>query len=289
MHRKTLVLIAACCAAAQAKDFSGARAFEFTQKAVAFGERPPNSPAIHKLQTYIQAQLKPRGCEVIQDKFTGNAPQGPVPMMNIIARFPGKSGKAIVISGHYDTKTVPKFVGANDGGSSTGFLLEMAEALQGVPRNDDVYLVFFDGEEAYGEWSDANSLYGSRHLASKWSSEGFLPKIKALINVDMIGDKDLGLVYNSGSAASLQKLVWDTASRLGFSRNFLQDGGVTGDDHVPFLQQGVKALDLIDFDYGPNNAYWHTPQDTMDKLSPQSLQIVGTVVQAVIQELEARN
>ncbi len=291
MHSKTFVLIAALVclgAAAEGKDFSGARALEFTAKAVAFGERPPNSPAIHKLQAYILAQLKSRGCQVTEDRFNGAAPQGPVPMINIIAKFPGTSGKAIVISGHYDTKTIPKFVGANDGGSSTGFLLEMAEALQGTPRKDDVYLVFFDGEEAYGEWTDTNSLYGSRHLADKWAAEGMLPRIKALINVDMIGDKDLGLVYNSGSAGSLEKLVWDTASRLGFTHSFLTSGGVTGDDHVPFIQKGVKALDLIDFDYGPDNAYWHTPQDTMDKLSAQSLQVVGTVVQAVIKELEAQ-
>jgi glutaminyl-peptide cyclotransferase len=292
MHSKTFVLIAAVLCvnvAAQAKDFSGARALEFTSKAVSFGERPPNSPAIHKLQAYIMGQLKLRGCEVFEDKFTASAPQGPVPMMNIIAKFPGKSGKAIAISGHYDTKTIPKFVGANDGGSSTGFLLEMAEALQGTPRKDDVYLVFFDGEEAYGEWTDTNSLYGSRHLADKWAAEGILGRMKALINVDMIGDKDLGLVWNSGSAGSIQRLVWDTAERLGFSHNFLHDGGVTGDDHVPFIQKGVKALDLIDFSYGPESGtYWHTPQDTMDKLSAQSLQVVGTVVQAVIPELEAQ-
>ncbi|MCU1259578.1 MAG: peptidase [Bryobacterales bacterium] len=290
MHSKTFVLTLAvlCASAAGAKDFSGARALEFTAKAVSFGERPPDSPAIHRLQAYIIGQLKLRGATVTEDKFTAAAPQGPVPMMNIIAKFPGTSGKAIVISGHYDTKTIPKFVGANDGGSSTGFLLEMAEALQGAPRKDDVYLVFFDGEEAYGEWTDTNSLYGSRHLADKWGTDGMLPKIKALINVDMIGDKDLGLAWNSGSAASIQQLVWNTADRLGFSHNFLHDGGVTGDDHVPFIQKGVKALDLIDFDYGPNNAYWHTPQDTVDKLSGQSLQVVGTVLQAVIPELEAQ-
>ncbi len=291
MYSKTkgLIAVTLCFAAlASAKDFSGARALEFTRKAVAFGPRPPNSPAEKSLRAYILKELKTRGCEVKEDDFTASAPQGPVPMKNIIAKFPGTSGKAIVLSGHYDTKTVPQFLGANDGGSSTGFLLEMAEVLQGASRKDDVYLVFFDGEEAYGEWSDTNSLYGSRHLAEKWASEGMLPKIKALINVDMIGDKDLGLVYNSGSAASLQRTVWDTAERLGFSSNFLHNGGVTGDDHVPFLQKGVKSLDLIDFDYGPDNEYWHTTKDTIDKLSAHSLQVVGTVLQNVLPELEAQ-
>jgi len=290
MHRKTLLLIlllAIVLNAAPAKDFSGAQALEFTRRATFFGPRPPNSPANHKLQTYIVSRLRLSGCQITQDSFTAQAPQGPVPMKNILCRFPGTSGKAMVLSGHFDTKTIPEFVGANDAGSSTGFLLEMAEVLAGAPRKDDVYLVFFDGEEAYGEWSDTNSLYGSRHLAEKWAADGTLPKIKALINVDMIGDKDLSLVWNSG-AASLRKLVWDTAGQLGYGQYFSTGGGVSGDDHEPFLEKGVKAVDLIDFDYGPNNQYWHTPADTMDKLSAQSLQIVGTVLQRVIPELEAQ-
>lgn len=292
MHRKALFLIFICLTLASlsgsARDFSGARALEFTRYATSFGPRPPDSPANKKLQAYIVSHLRLSGCEVTEDRFNGQTPQGPVAMRNLLCRFPGKSGKAIVFSGHYDTKTVPQFVGANDGGSSTGLLLEMAAVLAGVPRKDDVYLVFFDGEEAYGEWTDSNSLYGSRHLAEKWAADGTLAKVKALINVDMIGDKDLSLVYNSGSAASLQKTVWDAAGRLGYSQYFSTGGGVTGDDHVPFLQRGVKALDLIDFDYGPNNQYWHTPADTMDKLSAQSLQVVGTVLQKVLPELEAQ-
>ncbi len=292
MHRKALFLICFCLTLASlsgnARDFSGVRALEFTRHATSFGPRPPDSPANKKLQAYIERHLRLSGCEVTEDRFNGQTPQGPVPMRNLLCRFPGKSGKAIVLSGHYDTKTMPQFVGANDGGSSTGLLLEMAVVLAGAPRKDDVYLVFFDGEEAYGEWTDSNSLYGSRHLAEKWAADGTLAKVKALINVDMIGDKDLSLVYNSGSAASLQKTVWEAAGRLGYSQYFSTGGGVTGDDHVPFIQRGVKALDLIDFDYGPNNQYWHTPADTMDKLSAQSLQVVGTVLQKVLPELEAQ-
>ena len=290
MHRQALPLILAVAlnwGVLCAKDFSGARALEFTRRATSFGPRPPNSAANKKLQAYILSQLRLSGCEISEDKFIAQAPQGPVPMTNILCRFRGTSGKAIVFSGHFDTKTVPQFVGANDGGSSTGFLVEMAGVLAGAPRKDDVYLVFFDGEEAYGEWTDTNSLYGSRHLAAKWAADGTLAKTKALINVDMIGDKDLSLVWNSGSAMSIQKLVWDVAGRLGYGRYFSTGGGVSGDDHVPFLERGVKALDLIDFDYGPNNQYWHTEADTMDKLSAQSLQVVGTVLQRALPELEA--
>jgi glutaminyl-peptide cyclotransferase len=287
MHRsKTIGILLLCVAAVcWGKDFNGTRAFNFTAKAVSFGPRPPDSAAIHRLQSYILTQLKTRGCAVSEDAFVAKAPQGPVPMKNIICKFAGTSGKAIVFSGHYDTKTIPDFVGANDGGSSTGFLLEMAEALSGAARKDDVYLVFFDGEEAYGEWSDTNSLYGSRHLAGKWAEEGLLKKIKALINVDMIGDKELSLAWNSGSSAPLQTLVWAMAARMGYAENFPHTGGVTGDDHVPFIDRGVQALDLIDFE----GDFWHTTRDTMDKLGAKSFQILGDVLMAVLKELEEQN
>ena len=288
MYCKTIGLILALCLAAHAKDFSGARALEYTRKAVSFGPRPPGSPAIRKLRAYILQQLKLRGCEIVPDRFIAKTPMGEKAMENIIAKFPGKSGNAIAITGHYDTKLKPNFVGANDGGSSTGFLLEMAEVLQGAPRQDDVYLIWLDGEEATREeWTDADSLYGSRHLAEKWSANGMASKIKALINVDMIGDRDLQLIYDMQSAASIRQLVWDTADRLGYAQNFpRQPGGIT-DDHIPFLRAGIKALDLIDFNYGPNNSYWHTPQDTVDKLGANSFQIVGTVLVNVLRELES--
>jgi glutaminyl-peptide cyclotransferase len=287
MHRsKTIGILSLCVAAVCCgKDFNGTRAFDFTAKAVSFGPRPPDSAANHRLQAYILAQLKTRGCAVSEDAFVAKAPQGPVSMKNIICKFAGKSGRAIAFSGHYDTKTIPGFVGANDGGSSTGFLLEMAESLSGAARKDDVYLVFFDGEEAYGEWSDANSLYGSRHLAEKWAEDGTLKKLKALINVDMIGDKELTLAWNSGSSATLQTLVWATAARMGYAENFPHTGGVTGDDHVPFIDRGVQALDLIDFE----GDFWHTTRDTMDKLGTRSFQILGNVLMAVLKELEEQN
>jgi glutaminyl-peptide cyclotransferase len=269
-------------------DFSGASAFEFTRRAVAFGPRPPGSAANLRLQAYIEAQLKQRQCESSVDPFTAATPNGAVRMANIIARFPGRSGKAIVITGHFDTKSMPgrTFVGANDGGSSTGLLLELARVLSGAPRIDTVYLVWLDGEEAYGQWSATDSLYGSRHLAEKWAKDGTLSRVKALINVDMIGDKDLGILQEMNSSPPLRNLVWKTAQDLGYGKYFLDAGMATEDDHMPFLARGVNALDLIDFDYGPNNAYWHTEKDTLDKLSAHSLEVVGAVVSAVIVRLE---
>ncbi len=274
---------------ASGADFSGTSALEFTRKAVAFGPRPPGSPAIHQLQSYIESQLKMRHCEVVLDRFTATTPIGPAAMMNIIAKFRGTTGQqAIVITGHYDTKSFPgrKFVGANDGGSSAGFLLEMARALSGTQNADDIYLVWFDGEEAYGQWSDNDSLYGSRHLADKWAADGTLGHVKALINVDMIGDKDLDILQEMNSSAALRKLVWQTANDLGYGKYFLDMGTATEDDHIPFVRRGVSALDLIDFNYGPNNEYWHTDNDTIDKLGAHSFEVVGNVLMNVLQRLE---
>ncbi|HKW98973.1 MAG TPA: M28 family peptidase [Bryobacteraceae bacterium] len=293
MHCKEAVLsLAVLCGAAacaSAAEFSGAEALAFTRRAVSFGPRPSGSPAIRKLQAYILGELKSAGCEVTQDDFSGSTPLGPTPMKNIICRFPGKSGKAVVFTGHYDTKSIPliAFTGANDGGSSTGFLLEMAKALRGTPHTDDIYLVWFDGEEAVAQWSDYDSLYGSRHLADRWSADGTLARIKALINVDMIGDRNLDILEDMNSSASLRELVWSTAERLGYGKHFLKDAGAIDDDHMPFIRRGVNALDLIDLDYGPNNSYWHTDQDTVDKLSAQSFEIVGRVLLATLKELES--
>ncbi|MGD1072995.1 MAG: M28 family peptidase [Bryobacteraceae bacterium] len=286
MHRwPVLVLCAALFPAlAQPKNFDGAEALAFTSRAVALGPRPDGSPAITKLRDYIHKELAARGCEVTADKFTAKTPDGPLPMENIIAKFPGKSGRAIAITGHYDTKKLANFVGANDGGSSTGFLLELATVLRGQPRTDDIYLVFFDGEEAIHEWSDTDSLYGSRHLAGKWTADGTNRRLKALINVDMIGDKNLKLVWDTNSAASLRTMFWDAADSLGYTAAFPREGGAIQDDHIPFINAGVRSLDLIDFE--SQATFWHTPKDTMDKLAAHSFEVVGTVLVRVIGELE---
>jgi len=289
VSRVAATLVAFCLvASAAAADFSGASALEFTRKAVAFGPRPPGSAANQKLQAYIESQLKVLHCQVSFDAFTAQTPAGGVSMRNIIAKFPGSSGRAIVITGHFDTKPMPGrvFVGANDGGSSTGFLLELARVVNTMAHPDDIYLLWFDGEEAFGEWSATNGTFGSRHLADKWAADGMLARIKALINVDMIGDKDLGILQETMSSPTLLRLVWKTATDLGYGKYFLAFAEATEDDHLPFLKKGVNALDLIDFDYGPNNEYWHTDKDTMDKLSAHSFDVLGNVLVAVIRKLQ---
>jgi len=288
MHcTKALLTLLVLLPVASSADFNGTEALDFTRKAVAFGPRPPGSEANQKLQGYIESQLKTLHCQVSFDAFTANTPSGRVAMRNIIAKFPGSSGRALVVTGHFDSKPMPGrvFLGANDGGSSTGFLLELARVVNAMPHADDIVLVWFDGEEAYGEWSDTNGIYGSKHLAEKWSRDATLARIKALINVDMIGDEDLGILREGNSTPALLALVWKTAHDLGYGKYFLDTGFATEDDHLPFLKKGVNALDLIDFDYGPNNAYWHTEKDTMDKLSAHSLEVVGNVVVAVLRKL----
>jgi Zn-dependent M28 family amino/carboxypeptidase len=289
MHSKKILLIF-WTSLALAGDFSGKSALSFTEKAVSFGPRPAGSAAIEKLRGYVLAQLKPYGCEVTQDVFTAQTPAGAVVMKNIIARFAGKSGRAVAFTGHYDTKVFPgiRFVGANDAGSSTGLLLEVARALAGKPRKDDVYLVWFDGEEAVAEWSSTDGLYGSRHLAGQWAADNTARRLKALINVDMIGDKNLEILQEASSSPALTKLVWQTAAELGYGSHFPSAQMAIDDDHMPFVRMGVPALDLIDFDYGPGHSWWHNEKDTMDKLSPQSLQIVGDVLIEALRRLEAQ-
>jgi glutaminyl-peptide cyclotransferase len=293
MHgAQTLMLLLAWCAVAEGVDmqFSGRSALEFTARAVALGPRPIATDAHAKLERMITAHLKACGWVIVPDSFTSQTPLGPRPMHNLIGRLPGKSGQAVVITGHYDTKIMPgiRFVGANDGGSSTGFLMELARVLPKLGSADDIYLVWFDGEEAVAEWTATDSLYGSRHLAERWLRDGTARRIKALINVDMIGDKELDLVYETAGTAWLRELMWRTAGELGYQRQFTRNANWIGDDHQPFVNIGVPAIDLIDFNYGPANRYWHTEQDTMDKLSAASLQAVGDVVLATLKKLEAK-
>jgi Zn-dependent M28 family amino/carboxypeptidase len=208
-------------------------------------------------------------------------------MKNIIARFTGSdSARAIAVTGHYDTKLFSgrKFVGASDGGSSTGVLLELARVFASEPHKNDLYLVFFDGEEAVGEWSSTDKLYGSRHLVSRWRADGTLPRLRALINVDMVGDRDLNLLKETSSTRGLVELIWGVAGELGYRANFVPEELAVDDDHMPFLEAGVSAVDLIDIDY----EHWHEDTDTLDKLSPKSLEAVGRVVAESVRRLESR-
>ena len=269
--------------------FDGRAALEATRRAVAFGPRPAGSPELAKLRASLLADVRKLKCQVEEDSFTAQTPLGPRALTNIIAKFSGTSGRIIVVSGHYDTYHRPglRFVGANDGGSSTGLLLELARALSRQPRRDSVWVVWLDGEESLVRWEGSDHAYGSRHLAGRWRSGGTARQIAALLNVDMIGDANLTLLYDLNSTDWLRDLVWSAAARLGYAPQFPRvPPGAIEDDHIPFVEAGVPAVDLIDFDYGPDNSYWHTERDTMDKLSARSFEIVGRVVLESIRRLE---
>jgi glutaminyl-peptide cyclotransferase len=268
------------------------RAMQYVKDVVNIGPRPVGSDGHKRVEAYIHDHLK--GTEVEDDVFTDNTPAGSFTMKNIIVKFPGNRDGIVVLGGHYDTLfTQPKtFVGANDGGSSTGLLLEFASVLRDQSKSKpldgySVWLVFFDGEEAFQNWSNTDSLYGSRHLSDKWSKDGTLGKIKALLLADMVGDADLNIEQDTNSNPQLQQVVIKAAAQLGYQSHFFARQMPMGDDHVPFVQRGVPAVDFIDYDYGYNNVFWHTPQDTLDKLSAKSLQITGDVMLGTVCLLES--
>ncbi len=270
-------------------DINGNHVMQYVKEVVAFGPRPPGSPGHAKLEQYILSKLK--GVDVEQDKFTAQTPVGAFPINNIIAKFPGKKDGIIVVAGHYDTNyPLPKtYVGANDGGSTTALLLALADHFRGKPLDGySVWLVWTDGEEAFVKWTDTDSLYGTRQLAHKWQQDGTAKKVKAFILVDMIGDADLDIQRDTNSTPWLTDVVSQAATDLGYQSHFFQQTIAIEDDHIPFAKIGVPVVDLIDFDYGYNNVFHHTPEDTIDKLSPQSLAISGDVVLQTIRLLNAR-
>jgi Zn-dependent M28 family amino/carboxypeptidase len=208
-------------------------------------------------------------------------------MTNLVGKIAGGSSAVVIIAGHYDTKrTNFPFVGANDGGSSAAFLLEMARVLARRKNSLTYWLVFFDGEEALQRWSNTDGLYGSRHFAQELSAQGTLNQVRALILVDMIGDAHLDIHRESHSTPWLNDIVFSAAQRLGYGRYFLNTPRAIEDDHTPFLELGVPAIDIIDLDYGPFNLYWHTRYDTVDKCNPASLAIVARVVLAALAVIE---
>jgi len=267
---------------------NSSRAMQYVRDVVAFGPRPIGSPNHKKLETYITSHLK--GVPVEDDAFIAETPEGKFPVRNIIAKFPGTRDGIIVIAGHYDTNYPLRntgYVGANDGGSSTAILLELANQLRGKKRDGySVWLVWTDGEEAVKQWSATDSLYGTRHLAEKWQKDGTLKKIKAFLLTDMIGDADLNIEQDMNSTPWLENVVLQAATRLGYQSHFFGRSIPVEDDHLPFVHMGVPSADLIDLDYGYNNVFHHTPQDTLDKLSPQSLEIVGSVLMETVRLLD---
>lgn len=261
---------------------NAARAMKYVRDLVAFGRRAPGSEGMKRQQAYIRQQLK--GDVLEEDSFTAQTPAGKFELKNLIAKYPGTTDQIVVLASHYDTNyPLKNYVGANDGASSSALLLELANHLRGAKREGPaVWLVWFDGEEAFKEWSDQDSLYGSKHLAEKWKADGTAKRIKAFLLLDMIGDADLNIDWDGNSTPALRELLLQAATDLGVQSYFFGRRTEIEDDHLPFAKIGVPVVDIIDLNYGYDNVFHHTPQDTVDKLSPNSLRIVGDVVLGTI-------
>lgn len=277
--------------------FNGERAMDHVRKQIEFGPRPPGSPQLEKTRAYIVEQLKSYGLTVTVDEFTAKTPQGETKMANITGELPGETKTSILIGSHYDTKFYKdmQFVGANDPAASVGTLLEIGRVLGSLRDKPKVTvkLVFFDGEEAFCEgWSDCgnpdnpDNTYGSRHYVSQLTAKNEVDSTYALILLDMIGYKRLELGRDSTSIRWLQDVIWETARELGHGKVFVdREEGVGGDDHEPFIRAGVDAVDIIQLSSYP---HWHKADDTIDKISAQSMKIVGDTVLASLPKIVAR-
>lgn len=272
-----------------AQRFNGGRAYQYARDFAAIGPRWPTSPGHAKAEAFLRAHFQHDQLE--EDAFIADTPIGPVNMRNFIVRFPGRKDGVIVLATHYETNYWLRninFVGANDGAATTGLLMAIGDQLRVATANGrkldgySVWLVFFDGEEAIEHWSESDSTYGSRHLAAKWGRDGTLGHIKAFILTDMIGDKDLDIQRETRSTPWLVDTVRQAAKKYGYERYFFQQEEPVDDDHLPFVKRGVPSIDIIDLDYGPNDSYHHTAQDTIDKISARSLAIDGDVIMETI-------
>jgi glutaminyl-peptide cyclotransferase len=280
------VLLAATAASAQTPAFDSSKAWEHLRQQVSIGPRPSGSPANVKTRDYIKAQMTALGIKTVEQPFDGATPLGPIKMVNLIATIPGQRADRIVLASHFDTKLFRdiRFVGASDGASSTAALIELGRVIKGrgaLPFT--IELLFLDGEEATGEWQGTDNTYGSRHYVDAARKSGSLKSLRALILLDMIGDRNLTIRRESNSTRWLTDIVWGVAKRLK-QPAFMDEETAVEDDHIPFLKAGVASLDIIDLDYPA----WHTAQDTLDAVAARSLQSVGDVVVAALPEIEAR-
>ena len=277
--------------------FSGERAMQHVRRQVEIGPRPPDTPALEKTRNYIINELKSYGLRVFSDEFTAKTPFGEKRMVNIVGDIPGETKDYILLASHYDTKLYDdmRFVGANDPAASVGTLLEIGRVLASAREKPKLTyrLVFFDGEEALCEgWDECSkadapdNTYGSRHYVSQLRERGELKRTRALILLDMMGYKKLELGRDPSSTRWLQDIIWQTGRELGHAKIFVdREEGVGGDDHEPFLAAGIDAVDLIQLGGYP---YWHKPEDDIDKISADSMKIVGDTVLASLPRIVAR-
>ena len=270
---------------AQAPKFDSGRAWEHLRRQVAIGPRPAGSAALAECRRYILSELKTAGIAAREQPFDAMTPLGVIKMINVIATIPGRRPERIVLATHYDTKLFRefRFVGASDGASSTAAVLELGRVLKARQNDYTIELLFLDGEEAVNtEWRDPDNTYGSKYYVRAAKQAGTLAGLKALVLLDMIGDRNLDIRRDSNSTRWLTDIVWGSAAKLGYGATFIPEDFTVEDDHLPFLAAGVPSVDIIDLDY----PQWHTAQDDLDHVSARSLQIVGDVVLDALPQIE---
>jgi hypothetical protein len=278
--------------ASQTRGFDGAKAYDQVAKLVSFGPHPSGSDAIQKVQAYLHAELASYGCAVEDQPFNAPSPMGTLPMKNIVAKIPGSGPGIILLMSHFDTKRLDNFVGAEDADSSTAVLLELARNLCGrdTKQQNSIWLAFLDGEETQAtfDWVTEDSVYGSRELAARMALSGDLKNTRAVILLDMVGQYDLHIQRDYDAPKWLNDTIWTTAARLGYQSVFVSATTRTEDDNLPFIDRKIPVIDLIDLNDYIKLGYWHTTQDTLDKISPRNLAIVGHVVIESLYELQKR-
>jgi Zn-dependent M28 family amino/carboxypeptidase len=276
-------------------DFDAERAWKDLERCVAFGARPAGSPALEEQRKWLEAELKAAGLTPVREPFRPATPVGSIEMANVYADLAAADPKAemVILASHFDTKLAKgrfekPFVGANDGGSSTAVLLELARALaKAGPRELSYRFLFLDGEEAVRwDWAGDDNTYGSRAHAQALTKSGAGQKVRALILLDMIGDKDLKIFRDTNSDRRLQTIFFESARAQGLGKNIDGKEEEISDDHLRFREIGIPSLDLIDLDYGPGNAYWHTPEDTLEHCAKDSLAAAGRIVLGGLSALE---
>jgi glutaminyl-peptide cyclotransferase len=272
--------------------FDGTRAFAHLRRLVEMGPRFSGSPGQRQAQEYIMNELSRCNIKVKEQVYKLKTPRGPQTMKNIIGMIPGISDEVIILGTHYDTKYLEgiEIVGANDGASGPSVVLELAECLSRKTPEPSIWLVFFDGEESFGKNVPSDCLYGSRYFLHDLKLSGSIAKVKAAIILDMVGDAHLGLEKEYFSAKWLTDIVWRNARRLGHEKQFIDIRSYTNGDHIPFVNENIPVLSLNDFHYGSwwhANTYWHSAEDTLDKVSRYSLETVGEVVLASLPEIAA--
>ncbi len=276
--------------------FDAARAWNDLVTVVGFGPRPVGSETLERTFAYIEGELREAGLSPQREPFRATTPLGEFDMRNVYADLEGQPrdgepAPVVILAGHVDTKLYDfEFVGANDGGSSTAVMLELARALAASGPHPLTYrFLFLDGEEATRPtWFGEDNTYGSRHHAQQLLQGDLYDRVRALVLVDLVGDRDLKLTRDTNSDADLSRLFFESARELGLGKHVGGRSVAVKDDHLAFLAVGIPSVDLIDLDYGPGNSWWHSREDTLDKVSQDSLGIVGRIVLAGLERLESQ-